>query len=354
MEIDYRLERPVPLRAYLHLRGFTVLLGLSGEGKTSLLKAVAGLLPAEGMPFGGLPPQRRPVGYLPQGYGLFPHLRAWENVAFPLPRGRNRRNRALELLTTVGIVGMAERYPDALSGGQQQRVALARALARDPQLLLLDEPTSALDPATRDVILAELVAQVRRVGLPTLAATHDPHLAVIADWMALMVGHRIVQEGTPRQVLGAPVSAEAARLVGYRNLLAGTVVSRDTASATIDVQGVRLRAGAPDWVSPGLPVGVAIRSEDISLARPGAALPEDFDAIPLTLTAVQEEGLGFRISARGEVALDILLSRSASIDRAPRAGEQALGLVRPEHVHLFLAAGGTSRAGAFVPKPGSP
>ena len=221
MEIDYRLEHPVPLRACLHLRGFTVLVGLSGEGKSSLLKAIAGLLPAEGIPFGGLPPQRRPIGYLPQGYGLFPHLRAWENVAFPLPRGRGRRNQAMELLTRVGIAAMAERYPDALSGGQQQRVALARALAREPQLLLLDEPTSALDPATRDVILADLVAEIRRLGLPTLAVTHDPHLAVMADWLALMVGHRIVQEGTPRHVLGAPISGEVARLVGYRNLFTG-------------------------------------------------------------------------------------------------------------------------------------
>jgi molybdate/tungstate transport system ATP-binding protein len=142
----------------------------------------------------------------------------------------------MKLLTRVGIEALADRYPDALSGGQQQRVALARALAREPQLLLLDEPTSALDPATRDIILAELVAEIRRLGLPTLAVTHDPHLAVVADWMALMVGHRIVQEGTPRQVFGAPVNAEVARLVGFRNLLAGTTVSRTDLWATVTVR----------------------------------------------------------------------------------------------------------------------
>ncbi|EQD63020.1 ABC transporter-like domain protein, partial [mine drainage metagenome] len=80
---------------------------------------------------------------------------------------------------------LASRHPQALSGGQQQRVALARALARQPQLLLLDEPTAALDPATREDVFAELIAQVRLLGLPALAVTHDPHLALMADWMAV-------------------------------------------------------------------------------------------------------------------------------------------------------------------------
>jgi molybdate/tungstate transport system ATP-binding protein len=333
MEIDYRLDQPIPLRARMNVRGFTVLLGLSGEGKSSLLRAIAGLLPADGVPFGGLPPQRRPVGYLPQGYGLFPHLRAWENVAFPLPRSRARRRLALDLLARMGIAPLAEQYPDGLSGGQQQRVALARALARQPQLLLLDEPTSALDPATRDAVLAGLVARIRRLGLPTLAVTHDPHLAVMADWMALMVGHRIVQEGVPRQVLATPVSAEVARLLGYRNLLTATAVGRDGQWATLDMGGVALRAPAPDWLSPGMGVGVAIRSEDIDLARRGAAPPPGVNAIPLTVEVVQDEGLGVRISARGNVEFDVLLSRGSDVQ--VRVGAPALALIRPDYVHVF-------------------
>src|SRR5574340_255188 len=214
MQIDYRLDRPLSIEARLTVTGFTVLVGASGEGKTCLLRAIAGLSPAAGQPYGGLPPQRRPVGYLPQGYGLFPHLSAWENVAFPLPRGGGLRARAIELLARLGIGGLADRLPGALSGGQQQRVALARALAREPELLLLDEPTSALDPATREDVLGELIEEIGRIGLPTLAVTHDVHLAAMAERMALMVGHRIVQEGTPREVFGEPVSArgEAARL----------------------------------------------------------------------------------------------------------------------------------------------
>ena len=90
MRIDYRIEQPVALHASFEVAGFTVLLGASGEGKTLLLSAIAGLIAARGEPFDGLPPQQRAVGYLPQGHALFPHLRAWENVAFSL-RGAQRR-----------------------------------------------------------------------------------------------------------------------------------------------------------------------------------------------------------------------------------------------------------------------
>ena len=230
LRINYALRRPLELEAQFTVQGFTVLIGASGEGKTSLLRAIAGLLPAQGEPFSGLPPQRRPVGYLPQGYALFPHLRAWENVAFALPRGPRRRLQAMELLDRVQLTAVAEHYPRALSGGQQQRVALARALARKPQLLLLDEPTSALDPATRDEILAELVAEVHAFGLPTLAVSHDPHLAALADHMAVLSGRRIVQEGEPKDVLLHPSSPAVARLLGHRNVYTAVIAGRHPAS----------------------------------------------------------------------------------------------------------------------------
>jgi molybdate/tungstate transport system ATP-binding protein len=228
MRIDYRVEHPIRLQVSFEVEGFTVLLGQSGEGKTTLLRAIAGLLPAQGEPFGSLLPQHRAVGYLPQGYALFPHLRAWENVAFALPRGPQRRARALELLARVRLVDVADHYPTALSGGQQQRVALARALARKPQLLLLDEPSSALDAATRDEVMAELISEMHEFGLPALAVSHDPHLAALADRVAVMSGRRIVQHGTPDEVLSRPGSAAVARLLGHRNLFTARVAGHET------------------------------------------------------------------------------------------------------------------------------
>ena len=228
MRIDYRIDHPVQLQVNFEVEGFNILLGQSGEGKTSLLRAIAGLLPAQGEPFDGLLPQHRAVGYVPQGYALFPHLRAWENVAFALPRGPQRRAQALELLARVRLVEVAEHYPSALSGGQQQRAALARALARKPQLLLLDEPSSALDAATRDEVMAELISEMHEFGLPALAVSHDPHLAALADRVAVMSGRRIVQHGAPDEVLSRPASAAVARLLGHRNLFAARVAGHET------------------------------------------------------------------------------------------------------------------------------
>ena len=241
MRIDYRIEQPVRLHARFDVEGFTVLLGASGEGKSLLLRAIAGLLPAHGEPFGGLPPQRRAVGYLPQGHALFPHLRAWENVAFAL-RGPRRREQAMAWLQRVDMAGLAERWPASLSGGQQQRVALARALARRPRLLLLDEPTSALDPATRDDVLAELIAEVHEAGIPALAVSHDPALAAIADRLVLMHGRRIVQVGTPAQVHAQPVIGAAARLLGLRNVQRGVIAGAPVGIGGGDQAGL----GGPD------------------------------------------------------------------------------------------------------------
>src|SRR5258708_34994012 len=117
MRIDYRVEHPIRLQANFDVEGFTVLLGQSGEGKTTLLRAIAGLLPAQGEPFGGLLPQQRAVGYLPQGYALFPHLRAWANVAFALPRGPQRRTLALEVLARGRVVDGGTHYPAEQADG---------------------------------------------------------------------------------------------------------------------------------------------------------------------------------------------------------------------------------------------
>lgn len=230
MRIALRIHRPIALEADFELRGLTALLGASGEGKSTLLKALAGLVPSDGEPFAGLPPQRRPVGYSPQGYALFPHLRAWENVAYAFGGSlRTHRQAAVDLLRSVGLEAQAEQRPAQLSGGQQQRVALARALARAPQLLLLDEPTSALDSSTRDDIMAELVLRLRALGIPALAATHDATLAAMADRVVVMADRRIIQQGPPAEVFAHPASVAAAALLGLRNRFEAQVLRHEPA-----------------------------------------------------------------------------------------------------------------------------
>ncbi|MDE2581559.1 MAG: ABC transporter ATP-binding protein, partial [Rhodospirillales bacterium] len=217
LAVDLTLTRPVALAARFAVRGFTVLLGASGEGKSSLLKALAGLLPARGAPFDGLPAHRRPVGYLPQGAALFPHLPVWRNVAYALDGSRRkRRQAAMAWLDRLGLGALAERYPAQLSGGQQQRVALLRALARHPALLLLDEPTASLDAATGEAIMREVIARLHELGIPALVATHDALLAAMADHVAVMHGRQVVQEGPPEAVFAAPADPAAAELLGWR------------------------------------------------------------------------------------------------------------------------------------------
>ena len=335
MEIRYLLEKPVTLDIQMRVRDFTVLLGLSGEGKTMLLKAIAGLIPARGHPFGGLAAERRPIGYLPQGYALFPHLRAWENVAFPLPRGAGRRAQAMDLLARVGLVDLAERYPAALSGGQRQRVALARALARRPELLLLDEPTSALDMATRDEILDELIREVHDFGVPVLAVSHDPHLAMLADHMAVLLDGRIAQEGPPRAVFARPATMGVARLLGFRNFLAGRIEEIEGAGMVVAGAGAdwRLRTGLQHGMHAGMAVTVAIRSEDIvpDQTLDGSAP----NALKLKVVSLREEGVALRVRMEGALSLDMLLPRLQCEGRSLALGTELWVQVAPEHVHVM-------------------
>jgi ABC-type sulfate/molybdate transport systems ATPase subunit len=276
LTIDYRLTAPVTLDARFEVRGFTALLGRSGAGKTSLLKALAGLLPAIGTPWGDLPPEARPIGYLPQGSALFPHLTALENAAFAL-RGPDRFARAQTLLDELGIGDLAQRPAPALSGGEAQRVALARALARQPALLLLDEPSAALDGATRDAVMAWLAATITARAIPALAATHDHNIALLADWLVLLADGKIIQQGRPRAVFNQPETAAAAALLGYENIW------HDAAGA------------------------YAIRAADIVAGSGQSA----------TIIAAREQGNNVRLECRLPRAVTVLVKGDEAGDYAP-------------------------------------
>ncbi len=195
------------------------LAGPSGAGKTSVLRIAAGLVrPERGLVEANgetwldterdvdVPPERRRCGYVFQEYALFPHLSAWQNVAYPLrdvPR-RERRDRALELLERFGLAEKRDDYPDRLSGGQQQRVAIARALAMRPRVLLLDEVTSALDPE----LVAEVLNVIRELaaqGMTMLIATHEMAFARdIANRVCFLDAGVILEEGPPNAIFSSP------------------------------------------------------------------------------------------------------------------------------------------------------
>jgi molybdate transport system ATP-binding protein len=206
------------------------LAGPSGAGKTSVLRVASGLIrPEWGRVECGeetwldtergidVPPEDRRCGYVFQAYALFPHLTAWQNVAYPL-RGLSRserRRRALDLLERFGLERLADARPRTLSGGERQRVAVARVLARRPDVLLLDEPLTALDARTRARAARELEAVLREVQVPALLVTHDfAEAAQLGDRVGVIDAGRVVQEGTPTELAADPRSAFVADFTG--------------------------------------------------------------------------------------------------------------------------------------------
>ena len=212
----------------------TAVLGLSGCGKTTLLRAVAGFERAErgSIDLGGetlddgrtfVAPERRRIGFVPQEGALFPHLSVEGNVGFGLPRAERRGARVGAMLEMFGISALAARMPHELSGGEQQRVALARALVRKPQALLLDEPFSSLDATLRARVREEVHSLLREHGVTTVLVTHDQEEALsLADSVAVLRDGAIVQQGTPAELYERPADERLARFLGAVNVLDAT------------------------------------------------------------------------------------------------------------------------------------
>lgn len=214
------------------------LLGSSGSGKTTALRALAGFIrPDEGqIQIGGrvvstrssvLAPERRGVGVVFQDYALFPHLDVAENVAFGLRRisAAERENRVKAMLELVGLTSHGARFPHELSGGQQQRVALARALAPSPAVLLLDEPFSNLDPDLREHLALELRDILKQHGTTTLLVTHDQYEAfALADTIGVMENGRIAQWDEAYRLYHHPASRSVADFVGMGVFLPGRLI----------------------------------------------------------------------------------------------------------------------------------
>jgi osmoprotectant transport system ATP-binding protein len=211
-------------------RQVTVLVGSSGSGKTTLLRMInrmvdptSGTVEIDGEDVATVPPValRRRIGYVMQSSGLLPHRRVIDNIA-TVPRltgvpREQAHQRALELMDVVGLDrGLARRFPAELSGGQQQRVGVARALAVKPNILLMDEPFGAVDPIVRAELQQEVLRIQRETETTIVFVTHDIDEAfLLGDQVVILAqGGRIVQRGTPEQILAAPADDFVASFVG--------------------------------------------------------------------------------------------------------------------------------------------
>jgi molybdate transport system ATP-binding protein len=274
--------------------GVAVLFGPSGSGKSLTLRCLAGLdrpdagrMVVNGRVFFDsalgvdLPPHHRRIGYVFQGYALFPHLSVAQNIAFGLrdrPRAERQR-RAQEVMERLGLGDLARRSPRELSGGQQQRVALGRALAVDPDLLLLDEPLSALDAPLRRQLRDDLERTLRDWGKPAVLVTHDLSEAYqLADRVVVYDHGRVIQASSKTEFLWQPNSERVARLIGLRNVLLGTVAKASPDRIQFHWRGQVLEAvNSPTraYLPPaGSPIAFFIRPEYVRLIRKDRVAPD--------------------------------------------------------------------------------
>ena len=311
--------RDVHLELTLEVGSETVaLVGPSGAGKTSVLRAIAGLLrPDRGrVSLGGMdwldtasgidvPPERRSVGFVFQEYALFPHLSVRANVAF----GASSSGFVDEVLERLQIDELAGERPGGLSGGERQRVALARAIARRPDVLLLDEPLSALDAHTRDTVRGELRDLLSTFQLPTILVTHDfEDAATLADRVGVMVAGRMLQIGTASELVAAPADPFVARFTGA-TLLHGVAEPGEggLTRVVLDVGGIA-------WTTD-LGVGrvaVAVHPWEVAVSR---AVPEDSTVNHISAPIDSLVTIGNRVRVRvGPLAGEVTSGSAKRLD----------------------------------------
>jgi ABC-type Fe3+/spermidine/putrescine transport system ATPase subunit len=261
---------------------FLTLLGPSGCGKTTSLNLVAGLIqPDRGTVYlrgdaaNTLPPRKRGLGLVFQSWALFPHLNAFDNIAYGLKirsvSAAEIGKRVKEMLDLVRLPGIEEKFPSQLSGGMQQRVALARALVTRPDLLLLDEPLSNLDAALRKEMQVELRRIHSELNVSTLLVTHSQEEAlVMSDRIAVMRRGRIECIDTPHQVYNRPPNRFVCTFVGDANVLDCVVRRVAGGEALLERKGLQFAIDAPAGVKEGQRLTVAIRPENVGLQRTGS------------------------------------------------------------------------------------
>lgn len=305
-------------------------IGASGSGKTTLLKLIAGFEPIQSGEIhlndedvSRLPVRDRHLGVVFQSYALFPHMTAWQNVAYPLKIRRidpTRRHRlAIEALARVGLTGFENRRPHSLSGGQQQRIALARALVFQPKALLLDEPLSALDAGLRSEMRDEIRRLQREFNISTVHITHDQEEALsMADRVAVIEHGRLVQVASPRDLYDAPATRSIAGFVGEANLWDGTVTAPDA----VDVAFGRLST-MPHGLEKGRLVTVLVRPENICVGVDRSA------ANTFTGNVVRDRFLG---AVR---RYDLAIGDSVILGETGIRGTIEVVSIRPEDVRLL-------------------
>ena len=312
---------------------FFSLLGPSGCGKTTLLRILAGFddpsggsVFLDGVDVLPLPPDKRHVNTVFQNYALFPHLSVFENIAFPLrlkklPFGQIKE-KVVQYLQLVHLVGHENKKPSQLSGGQKQRVAIARALINEPSVLLLDEPLSALDAKLRHTLLMDLDLIHDQIGVTFIYVTHDQAEALsVSDRIAVMNEGRVLQIGTPFEIYEAPADTFVAKFIGETNILDGTVTAHDQNFYTIETDGLGpIMVTSDRHFDIGHRVRHAIRPEKIDITKDKpVGLPSDFTILHGKVSESIYSGFQsqFYVETDQNVQLKVYQQHESYLERGP-------------------------------------
>ena len=325
---------------------YLVIMGPSGAGKTILLETIAGLrfpdsgrILLGGIDAGTILPENRHIAIVYQDYSLFPHMTAFENIAFGLRLRRAAEpeigQRVKSLLKEFNISHLIHQYPSSMSGGEQQRVALARALAVKPEILLLDEPFAALDPHTRDECMRVVLAIKKSENLTILHVSHSREEAnSVSDRIALIIGGSLIQIGSADDIFRSPKSPAAAKYAGIDNIFKGKVISGDGTSSILDIDGHQL---VMKGIAPvGAFVTVCIAGEYISLAEePHVTVDTSLNAVSGIVTDILPGENSLKIRIGGILPLTIVAKKNDRHTRLPLPGEHCVAVFRPDDVHLL-------------------
>ena len=313
-------------------QGVTILFGASGSGKSTTLRAIAGILhPDEGrikvdeqiffdsQKRINLPIRRRGVGYVFQNLALFPHLSVRANVEFGMKNlpPHEKQQRAVEIMSALKIEHTANRKPREVSGGEAQRVALARALSSAPKILLLDEPLSAIDETTKTGIINDLKTINRELQLPILYVTHNRDEAItLGERVIVYERGRVAACGEPLEVFRSPVNKGVARLTGVENIFTGLVVAKNEAGGTMNVE-VKDESGICRIDVPfgnqtiSEPVTIAVPASDILLATQAIHSVSARNILRGQIITIEEKNNRTEVRVKSGVMWSVSVTRQA-------------------------------------------
>ncbi|MCX8128149.1 MAG: tungstate ABC transporter ATP-binding protein WtpC [Synergistetes bacterium] len=317
---------------------YFIILGPSGAGKTLLLEVIAGIFfPEKGKIYWNgedityLEPERRGFAYVPQNYGLFPHMSVYENIAYGLRLKKMTEKyisrKVREIADILGIGDLLNRKPKTLSGGEAQRVAIARSLVMNAKLLLLDEPFANLDPLTSSKLLSDFRNWRKDIDFTAVHVTHSFEEALsLGDKVGIMLDGQLAQVGSIREVFSKPKDERIASFLGFENIIEGMAQGEELKANGIYIKLPKSLYGK---------VRIAIRPEDVIISESPfkSSVRNIFEA---TISDIHDLGGILKITLKVEnLTIKALITKSSALELGIAMGKKVFVGFKATAIHIF-------------------